>query len=129
MGNEHYYGISYGYTPERACDVQIRLEGCNTVRHHDPRVSGWANATAGLAKRLQKCAGNRPVYFDEPARNGWGGQNYPASDFITACGHARNAGIAAWVFHTGAGFKLHKRSFRNQLSSVEKKVIAEIGKL
>ena len=83
----------------------------------------------GYAQRLQKCAGDRPVYFDEPNRSGWSGNDYPASDFIAACGKAKAVGIAAWCLHTNAGFVLHDRSFQSQLTASEQEAITEIGKL
>lgn len=129
-GDKWYHGISIagGRTPEAAWAI-VQPEESNTFRYHDPRVSGWVDNTVAYARSAQACAGDMPVYLDEPSRNGWGGQSYRADDFIRACTHARNVGIAGWCLHNEECFDLRSQSFRSKLSSITKEAIAGIGKL
>ena len=127
-GNDYYYGISGGYTPEDSCDLQVRQEGCNMVRYHDPRVANFYTDVVDLGNRLLTCAGNRPCYFDEPTRAGWGNVYPTADQWVTYFTHLKNLGVHGCL-HTEAGFVMHKKSFRSQLRPEEKQAIERIGKL
>ena len=129
-GDKYYYGISVANnaSPEQACDQQIRIESCNMVRYHNPRVASFYTDVVDLGNRLLSCAGGRPCYFDEPIKAGWG-NIYPTADqWVTYFTHLKNLGIHG-ILHTEAGFVMHKQSFRSQLRPEEKQAIEKIGKL
>ncbi len=60
----------------------------------------------------------KPVYLQEPER--WmPAHPYTGANFITAVMQAKNAGAAAWTFHTEASFDLASLSMQQQLAGAE----------
>jgi len=103
-------------SPEAAA-AWATAEGMNYMGYHDPRVSGWPEDTEGLAVRCRNAVGDNSIkiYFQEPPGIGKAGNAQNASEFRTALAGAKRAKIAAWCFHTAAGFSLHNGSFESQL--------------
>ncbi|MEK7659404.1 MAG: hypothetical protein AAB338_01990 [Patescibacteria group bacterium] len=60
----------------------------------------------------------KPTYIGEP-NNTRSVPNYSAQDLISAVVKAKRIGIAAWVFHTDAGFKLNGVSLRSKFEANE----------
>jgi hypothetical protein len=98
---------------------------------HFSRDAGWAAATeerVGTMRTVLLEAGwDRPIYLQEEARNGYGGAEWPKSDFLTAVAGAARAGAAGWCFHTDAGFDLQATSFFDQLDPIEQDTIDELA--
>jgi hypothetical protein len=90
--------------------------GATAIAYHDPRVAQWAEQTAAAVAPL--AASGRPVYLQEP--QAWNSgmtichrvegktldADGDAAHFRGAVTHARDAGAAAWTFHTRQGFRL-----------------------
>jgi len=90
----------------------------SVVAYHDSRDGEWAEAAA-VRRQLEAVrarAANKPIYLQEPM---------PFRKFAPACGHgewpragfarravraARDAGAAAWTFHTRQSFDLRNRT-------------------
>jgi hypothetical protein len=96
--------------------------GMSVVAYHDPREDDWAEvATArrqldAVRAQTGNKTGNKPIYLQEPM---------PFRKFHPECGHsewpragsarraaraAREAGAAAWTFHTRQSFDLRSRT-------------------
>jgi len=68
-----------------------------------------------------------PVYLQEEARRGHSGLDPSQAEFLQAATEARDAGAAAWVFHTDAGFDLATATFFDSLDPVEKSTVDALG--
>ena len=105
--------------------------GVDVVAAHFPRTADWAAATSGrlgaLRAALDRIGRGVPIYLNEERR-----ANPPAviaaDVYQRACAAAQEAGAAGWVFHTAAGFELHKRPFLDALMKEEREGIARIKK-
>ena len=88
------------------------------VAYHDSREDDWAEAATARRQldAVRAKAGNKPIYLQEPM---------PFRKFEPTCGHgewprpgfarraaraAREAGAAAWTFHTRQSFDLRSRT-------------------
>jgi hypothetical protein len=97
--------------------------GVNIITPHMPRTSDWFSQTAQRVAFVKNAIAARgrsmPVYFQEEARRNNSGLNNSKDEFLQAATAARDAGAAAWNFHTDAGFDLNVASFFNSLDPVE----------
>jgi hypothetical protein len=123
-----------GSTGEAAGNSYIELytvADLDFAAPHFSRDAGWAAATeerVNTMRAILTAAGwDRPIYLQEEARNGYGGAEWPKSDFLTAVGGAYAAGAAGWCFHTDAGFDLSTTSFFDQLDAIEQDTIDELA--
>jgi hypothetical protein len=103
------------------------LDAVDVMAFHDPRVRDWWTRTASVVREL-KAISQRPIYLQEPtayqvvgARPGR--DDTDADHFRTALRAAREAGAAAWVFHTRKGFRLDDRSFTAQQEPGEREFL------
>lgn len=97
----------------------------DAVAFHDPRGPGWETRVPAVVRELRQSG--RPIYLQEPSRwrvadtNACGRPESADSDgdpahFRSALQHAREAGAAAWTFHTQRTFALGGvPSFRAQI--------------
>jgi hypothetical protein len=97
---------------------------------HFPRKSGWGANEGPNANTLRNLLKNQhgiqivpPIYLQEPARNGYNNQFYPASEFIDADKSAQAAKTMGLCLHTDAGFDLSQKSLMDQLDPEELKVL------
>lgn len=97
--------------------------GVAIVTPHFERTSDWFDRTderVAFVKNFIASRGrNLPVYLQEEARRGHSGLNPSRDQFLQAAREARDAGAAAWVFHTDAGFELGANSFFGALDPEE----------
>jgi len=97
--------------------------GVDLVTPHFERTSDWYDRTdervTFVKNRLAAIGRNLPVYLQEEARRGHSGLDPTKDQFVQAAREARDAGAAAWIFHTDAGFELGTNSFFNSLDAVE----------
>jgi hypothetical protein len=104
----------------------VKTTGLDAAAFHDPRGPGWETRVPGVVRELRRAG--KPVYLQEPSRWRVGDTNVcgrpesadsdgDAGHFRTALQHARDAGAAAWTFHTQRTFALGpgKPSLRAQL--------------
>jgi hypothetical protein len=99
---------------------------------HLPRTGDWAAATSGrvgrLAGELKRLARPLPIYINEGERVRPGVRSIPPDDYLLAMRGAREAGAAAWVFHTAAGYAVGETPFLDALSGEERQALSELGK-
>ncbi|GAB4440288.1 MAG: hypothetical protein OHK0015_36090 [Chloroflexi bacterium OHK40] len=97
---------------------------------HMPRTADWSLQTGrrvrALREHLQSSGQARPIYLQEEARRGHSGLNPGRDEFLRAARAAREAGAAAWIFHTDAGFALDQRPLMQALDSVERAVLDDL---
>jgi hypothetical protein len=104
----------------------VKAAGLDAVAFHDPRGAGWETRVPAVVGALRRAG--KPVYLQEPSRwrvadtNVCGRPETADSDgdaahFRVALQHARDAGAAAWTFHTQRAFALGPGhpSLRSQL--------------
>jgi predicted amidohydrolase len=109
--------------------------GVQILAPHLPRSSDWFDRTdervRALKNHLAAVGRSIPVYLQEEQRRGDGSAGSSNSvtkeQFLQAAREARDAGAAAWVFHTDAGFDLRSSAFVKNLDSVEKQVFDSLG--
>jgi len=101
--------------------------GLDAIAFHDPRVRDWWTRTAGVVGEL-KTISKRPIYLQEPTAYQQAGARAGRDDtdvehFRSALRAAREAGAAAWLFHTRKGFRLDDRSFTSQQEAGEREFL------
>ncbi len=106
----------------------------DVVAYHEPRTATWYSDTGAVIANLRaamNCGAHlvntanfpgttpcKPLYLQEPER--WRPAHpYTGANFITAVTQAKNAGAAAWCFHTEAAFDLAGASMQAQLAANE----------
>jgi len=97
--------------------------GIDFLAPHGDRYPGWWQWTCPWLKNHPL---EIPVHLQEPDRNGYGGSQYPWTDFCKDLKEAQTCDRAAagWCFHTDAGFTMWKgEKFRDMLDPVEKEFI------
>jgi hypothetical protein len=107
---------AYDPRPDRLVEA-ARAAKLQIVAYHDwPRSRGWpdrvAPAVRGLKRALSAAAADLPVIAGEPPPDTYG--EGPTA-YRRALDAARDAGAAAWTFHTRAGFRLDDRAFPDLL--------------
>jgi hypothetical protein len=96
-----------------------RSAALDAIAFHESQEKDWYEATAANVRAL--LAAGRPVYLQEMARapdrgvTCFDARGEP-NPFLEAVRMARDAGAAAWTFHTGAAFRLDIRRFQSELS-------------
>ena len=93
---------------------------------HFKRVAGWGKDEGPKGKALMAKQPGLPCYNQEPARNGWQGQNWPVYEFEQSFRSARASGLVGICFHTDAGFNMNERDAWDQLDDVERQVVANL---
>nr|AIA11287.1 Unknown Function [uncultured bacterium] len=91
--------------------------------YHDPREKDWftLDAATRVVNGVRATLGGavQPIYLQEPApasaRCGRADHDTDPAHFRDAMNHAREAGAAAWTFHSRLGFSLRDRSLTQQL--------------
>lgn len=94
--------------------------GINWLQWNDERTSGFETRATARAMALRTYLNSigrqgMPLIAGEPAREGSGGLG-TASAYLTYFTNLVDAGVAAVVFHTDAGFDLSSASFYAQLN-------------
>ncbi|MEQ1656480.1 MAG: hypothetical protein ABL960_12340 [Nitrospira sp.] len=100
---------------------ELNLGHFSLLAPHLNRSSDWAAKTGQRIASLRTAAGPQvPIYLQEENRQRWpdSSVNYPASDFLAAATQAKNAGAAAWIFHTNAGFQMANTTFMDNLQNL-----------
>src|SRR5262245_11073397 len=97
--------------------------GVQIVTPHFERTADWYDRTdervTFVKNHIASRGRNLPVYLQEEARRGHSGLDPSKDQFLQAAREARDAGAAAWIFHTDAGFDLNVNSFFGALDAVE----------
>jgi hypothetical protein len=97
--------------------------GVQIVTPHFERTSDWYDRTDDRVRFVKNYIASRgrnlPVYLQEEARRGHSGLDPSKDQFLQAAREARDAGAAAWVLHTDAGFDLGANSFFGAVDPVE----------
>jgi hypothetical protein len=91
--------------------------------YHDPREKDWftLDAATRVVNGVRAALGGaaQPIYLQEPApasaRCGRADHDADPAHFRDAMNHAREAGAAAWTFHSRLGFSMRDRSLTQQL--------------
>ena len=111
--------------------AEIVTAGLNIVTPHLPRTPDFYDRTdervTKLRDHLASIGVTVPVYLQEEARRGHSGLDPTLEQFLQAAREARDAGAAAWILHTDAGFDLATASFFDQLDDVEKATVDALG--
>lgn len=113
-GDEHDVNLAYQHL--------FRDTWGDVLLPHFPRVSGWGSNEGTNANALRKAVPGLAVHHQEPARNGYNGQNWPVSEFEASFKTAKASGSVGCCFHTEAGFDLTQKDFVDQLDGVESQV-------
>jgi len=99
------------------------------VAPHFPRSDDWAAATgtrvAAVKSVLEKMGRPLPIYLNEERRTDDRTALDPAA-YREAFAKAREAGAAAWLFHTAAGFGLKQKPFLDALAPNERAALASL---
>ncbi len=96
-------------------------EGMNVLAWHDPRNTDFAKNTESYALQCKAAVGESVfVYFQEPARAGWGDAVKSSDDLLTALNGAKAAQIAGWCFHNAGSFTLSDGNFESKLRPLER---------
>lgn len=110
-----------------ALDEEVDVVGIAVATPHLPRTLDWASVTGlrvgNLRTALQERGTPMPIYLQEEARRGHSGLDPTADEFVTAAQQARDAGAAAWIFHTDAAFELGPAGIFAALDEVEAAVV------
>lgn len=100
------------------------------VAPHFPRSDDWAAATgtrvAALKGVMEKMGRPLPIYLNEERRTDDRTALDPAA-YRDAFARAREAGAAAWLFHTAAGFGLKQKPFLDALKPNERAALASLA--
>jgi hypothetical protein len=112
-------------------DEELGLAGLDLLTPHLSRTADFADKTdqrvTVMKDYLASIGRPVPVYLQEEARRGHSGLDPTLEEFVQAATEARDAGAAAWVFHTDAGFDLAAGTFFAQLDPVEAAVVDALG--
>jgi hypothetical protein len=104
--------------------------GVMVLAPHLLRTPDWAQQTASRVQALKQYLASVgkviPVYLSEENRRGY--QDSSAEQFRLAARQAYEAGAAAWIFHTQAGFDLSEKDFFGRLDPVERDVIETLAR-
>jgi hypothetical protein len=99
------------------------------VAPHFPRSDDWAAATGtrvtALKGVLAKIGRPLPIYLNEERRTDDRVALEPAA-YQEAVAKARQAGAAAWLFHTAAGFSLKQKPFLDALAPNERAALSAL---
>jgi hypothetical protein len=99
------------------------------VAPHFPRSDDWAAATGtrvtALKGVLEKMGRGLPIYLNEERRTDDRVALEPAA-YQEAVAKARQAGVAAWLFHTAAGFSLKQKPFLDALAANERAALSAL---
>lgn len=105
--------------------------GVDIVSPHFPRTDDWADKTgvrvAAVRAVLDKIGRKLPIYLNEERRTDDRVKLDPAA-YRTAFTQAREAGAAAWLFHTNAGFGLKQKPFLEALAVNEREALASLAR-
>lgn len=93
---------------------------------HFGRKSGWGAREGQMGADLRRAIPGLAVHHQEPARNGYNGQNWPVSEFEQAFRTSKAAGAVGCCMHTDAGFDVRSRDAWDQLDEVERQVVANL---
>ena len=74
------------------------------------RINAGCDLDANISSALTS---GKPTYIGEP-NNTNSVSNYSAQDFVSAVARAKSLGVAAWTFHTDAGFDLNGVSLQSR---------------
>jgi hypothetical protein len=135
----HLAGAVTGADPERLLVASVSgdvgraqrfgratRKSLDAVAYHDPRRANWWSRVPAVVRQL-KDGETRPIYLQEPTAFQRAGaradDDAAALHFVSAVRAARDAGAAAWVFHTRKGFDLSQRSFQDQLEDGERSLL------
>ena len=103
--------------------------GVDIIAPHFQRSDDWAPVTGariGALRTVLDLIGRRlPIYLNEERRTEPRVALDPAA-YRAAFAEARQAGAAAWVFHTAAGFSLRQRPFLEALAPNERTALSRI---
>jgi hypothetical protein len=101
--------------------------GVDIVAPHFPRTDDWAAATgvriAAVRAVLDKMGRALPIYLNEERRSDERVALDPAA-YRDAFAKARQAGAAAWLFHTSAGYGLKQKPFLEALAPNERAALS-----
>lgn len=104
--------------------------GVDIVAPHFPRTDDWAAATAARIAAVRavvdKMGRPLPIYLNEERRSDERVALDPAA-YRDAFAKARQAGAAAWLFHTAAGFGLAKKPFLEALAPNERTALSTLA--
>jgi len=104
--------------------------GVDILAVHPPFTPDWAEATAGrigtLRAALRDLRRDVPIYVNEGPRARAGEPAIPADKYLVTATATRDAGAAAWVFHTAAGYTLGTRPFLNALTGEEREALGRL---
>ena len=113
--------------------------GVDLMAPHPGREDDWFDRTDRRVTNLKNYMASRgrliPVYLQEENRRGGGDatgeplRNLPKEQFFQAAREAKNAGAAAWLFHTDAGFDMSAKNFFDPLDPVEREVVEGLGEV
>lgn len=103
----------------------------DVVAVHFPRTGDWASSTGtrigAVRAALDRMGRGLPIYLNEEKR-AEPPSVIPPDAYLQAFAAAQRAGAAGWLFHTAAGFELHKRPFLDALTPEERAGIARLKK-
>lgn len=111
-----------------ACPSDARR--LDVVGVHDTRRDDWVARTSTVTRALRAMTARRgelPIYFQEPYA--WQDDTAPdrVERFLAAAAAARQAGAAAWTFHTRSGFILRDgRAMTERLDAAERRVLTTL---
>lgn len=128
--------------------------GVDLLSPHFPRGCDWGvdagNRVSAIKNYITSIGKNIPIYVQEENRRKWGlkdctvfrthGGDFPntvnsddynldfpyKSDFLTSAKRSKDAGAAAWLFHTQAGFDMRTNDFFSQLDSIEQEIVRDL---
>jgi hypothetical protein len=112
-------------------DAEIIGCGLDFLTPHLSRTADFYDKTdqrVGMIKEYLATIGKTiPVYLQEEARRGHSGLDPTKDQFLQAAREARDAGAAAWILHTDAGFDLAAASFFESLDPEEHATVDALG--
>ena len=95
---------------------------------HEEQIANWFEKTAAVLNTLK--GPKKPIYVQEGARAAAPGERFRGvvcarsspekNPFIEGMNAAKQAGAAAWTFHTDAGFRLDTQSFQKELAACQR---------
>jgi hypothetical protein len=96
----------------------LKAARLDIVAFHEGQEKRWFLNTPAIVAALRRA--NVPVYLQEMARAPDRGvpcaeRSDEPNAFIEAVRAARQAGAAAWTFHTDAGFRLDREAFQDRV--------------
>lgn len=95
--------------------------GLDAFAYHEDRNGSWFSRTGEVVRRVK--GSNRPVYLNEPERNG-PDRTFTGNEFLIAVEQAKSAGAVGWVFHNESSFDLSGgKSFQGNMMNEERDFI------